>query len=96
MENLRLQGELRDLQRDVDFEEVAALRADVDAMRAQVLNTSDQLRHLQSTPVVSHLTWSLARNAPILHVEHTCPTFNAMLAKHILQICTAALVLVLQ
>lgn len=52
VENLRLQGELRDLQRDMDAEEVAALRADVDATRIQLLRTAEQLQHLQSTPVV--------------------------------------------
>lgn len=53
VENLRLREEVQDLQREMEADEVNALRADLDAMRLQALQTADQLRQLQSTPVVS-------------------------------------------
>ncbi|KAK9813839.1 hypothetical protein WJX73_001399 [Symbiochloris irregularis] len=63
VENLRLQAELQDLQREIDAEETAALRADVDAMRLQVLRTAEQLQQLQSTPVAKKAEAAAAKAA---------------------------------
>ena len=73
VENLRLQGELRSLQHYVDAEELSALRADVDAMRIEVLRTSEQLHHLQSTPVVqSQLQCELSIVAIVIVIVSNC------------------------